>query len=67
MQQTEQSISPAHFITEESYSVVSLFSQFKRYGLQALYADGECPAVMLQAFDVIQNVMDRKLAPKDGK
>ena len=44
--------------------MISLFSQFKRYGLQALYADGECPAVVLQAFDVIQNVIDRKNAPE---
>jgi hypothetical protein len=64
IEKTNESISPAHFITEESFAIVSLFSQFKRYGLQALYADGDCPAIVMQAFDVIQNVIDRKNAPE---
>ena len=51
-------IHPEYFISDESWQLLALFSQFKRYGLQAILGD-EAPAGVIQAFDIIQGVIDR--------
>lgn len=52
-------VHPEQFITDESMQLLSLFSRFKRYGLEPLFG-ADVSALVLQAFDVISNVIDRQ-------
>lgn len=56
----QTAISPTVFITEDSARIITQFIQFKRYGLSALYGDDGCPHIILQAFDIVQNMLDKK-------
>ena len=57
-------IHPEQFISGESEQLLALFSRFKRYGLTALYGGEDTPALVLQAFDVVQNTIDGVEAKK---
>lgn len=54
-------ISPEYFISKDSFKLISHFMRFKRYGMSFLY-DGvkETPNIILQGFDIIQNVLDKQ-------
>lgn len=59
IQPSGEKISPMLFLTEESIRFMNAFIRFKRFGLSALYQDGEVPEGVLQAFDIIQTVLDK--------
>ena len=54
-------LNPELFISENSFLIISHFMRFKRYGMQYLYPGGqqETPNIVLQCFDIIQNVLDK--------
>lgn len=51
--------SPEYFITRESQLAIGQYIRFKRYGMNALFADADAPETLLQAFDIIQNTLDK--------
>lgn len=57
-------ISPEYFISDDSFKVISHYMHFKRYGIGFLYPGGlnEAPNIIVQCFDIIQNVLDKQEA-----
>jgi hypothetical protein len=54
-------VHPEIFIDDDIYVLISEFMRFKRYGIDFLYHGGinEIPSIVLQAFDIIQNILDK--------
>ena len=64
----EAGISPEYFITEESRSILSLYTRFKRYGITGLTSKPEdLPELFYQAFDAISAELDRINAKATNK
>ena len=57
-------ISPDYFIKNDSVKLIAHFMQFQRFGIGFLYPEGthEIPNLVLQAFNIIQNILDQKTA-----
>lgn len=59
-------ISPDYFISDMSFTLISQYMKFKRYGMSFLYPSGvnEIPNIVLQSFDIIQNTLDKQDSDK---
>lgn len=59
-------VHPEIFIEDGSFVLISQFMRFKRYGISFLYPKGikEIPSIVLQGFDIIQNLLDKDEADK---
>lgn len=62
-----ESISPSFFVTRDSIRLINAYSRFKRYGIEAIYPHGNCPNIVMQSFDVIQDTLDRLTQQKFPK
>jgi hypothetical protein len=52
-------ITPDEFITRESRRMIEAYVRIHRHGLQSLYPSGSAPESLMQAFDTIQNALDK--------
>ena len=59
-------IHPEVFVDEDSFTLISHYMRMKRYGMNYLYPDGigDTPNIVLSAFDVIQNIIDKQEADR---